>query len=117
MRIPLFLKPNLRKVIIFLIFLFIAAAGGSEAWVFSGKDAGIPKPWLYKTLEPFNISFWGISIYLLLPIYLLVSVITPIVHTPNFLITIVAVIYLYFLASIIEYGIQYFIRKRNERSR
>jgi len=52
--------------LIFGIFLFIAFAGHIQSWVFSGKDAGNPKPPFFDLLEPF--PFWPIWGLLILPL-------------------------------------------------
>lgn len=58
-----FFMPNGKKVFILLIFVFIAYAGGVQAWTFAKAGA---KPFLYDLLAP--IPFWVILMYLLLPL-------------------------------------------------
>jgi len=71
-----FLKLDLRKCIVFVLFIFIVFAGHTQSWVFSGKDIGLPKPPLFDLLAPF--PFWIILVFLLLPLALLSNLIVAI---------------------------------------
>ena len=71
-----FLMPDLRKCIVFLVFMFICFAGYIQSWVFSGKDIGSPKPPLFDLLAPF--PFWIVWVFLLLPLILLSNLIVAI---------------------------------------
>lgn len=108
-RIKEFLKPDVKKCIIFAIFTFIVYAGYTQSWVFSGKETGAPKPPLFDLLAPFPF-LWGISALLLLPISLLYSLIITIgghfiAQVPNWLFRIINrifdLVYLYLLSCLI----------------
>jgi len=60
-----FLKPEWRKLLLFTIFVAIAAGGMIQAWAFSDVP---PKPPLYDLLRPFPI--WPMWIFLLMPLAL-----------------------------------------------
>ena len=64
-----FVRPDRRKVVLSVILLFILWGGQTQAWVFSDKDMGVPKPFLYDMIEP--LPFWVISAFLFAPMGLL----------------------------------------------
>ncbi len=104
-----FLNPNPNKILIFVIFLFIAFAGYTQSYVFSGKDTGSPEPPLYDLLEPF--PFWAIWVLLILPLTLLSGVIVTvggydadfIMRGPFWLFMIIQLIYFYILSCSITF--------------
>src|SRR3989344_1814073 len=96
-----FFKPDLRKIIIFMIFMFIAFGGQTQSWVFSDKDMGLPKPPLFDLLAPF--PFWIVWVFLLAPLALLSNLIVAIggydmdfiMREPFWLFGIINLIYFY----------------------
>ena len=64
-----FVRPDRRKVVLSVILLFILWGGQTQAWVFSDKDMGVPKPFLYDMIE--QLPFWVISAFLFAPMGLL----------------------------------------------
>lgn len=68
-----FFRPDWKKIFVFAIFIFIAFAGNTQTWAFSGRELGEPKPLFYDLLR--GIPFWTIWIILLLPILLLSNLI------------------------------------------
>ena len=102
-----FLNHDLRKCIVFLVFIFICFAGYTQSWVFSGKDIGSPKPPLFDLLAPF--PFWIIWVFLLLPLALLSNLIVAIggynvdfiMRGPFWLFGIINLIYFYLLSCLI----------------
>jgi hypothetical protein len=64
-----FVRPDRRKIVISVVLLIILWGGQTQAWVFSDKDMGVPKPFLYDLIEP--LPFWVISVLLFAPIGML----------------------------------------------
>ncbi len=64
-----FVRPDRRKIFFSIILLIILWGGQTQAWVFSGKDMGVTKPFLYDVIEP--LPFWVISAFLFAPMGLL----------------------------------------------
>ena len=56
-----FFKPDWKKLVLFGVLILIAFAGSTQSWIFSGKDAGLPKPLFYDFFSP--IPFWPIWMY------------------------------------------------------
>lgn len=104
-----FFKPDWKKIPVFVIFMFIAFAGHTQSWVFSGKDAGLPKPPLFDLLRPF--PFWVIWILLLLPLGLISNVIVAvggygadfIMGGPFWLFWIIQSVYFYTVSCLISF--------------
>lgn len=102
-----FFKPDLRKIIIFGIFMFIAFAGYTQTWVFSGKDMGLPKPPIFDILAPF--PFWVVWLFLISPLALLSNLIVAIggynadfiMRGPFWFFGIINLIYFYVLSCLI----------------
>ena len=113
-----FFKPDLMKIVLFMIFMFIAFAGYTQSWVFSGKDMGSPKPPLFDLLAPF--PFWVVWVFLLLPLALLSNLIVTvgdydmdfIMRGPFWPFGIINVIYFYMLSCLIIFVVDKFRRKR-----
>lgn len=61
------LKSSGLKVVLFVMFVFIATMGYIQSWVFAGKDVGASKPPFYDLLASF--PFWSLWMYLLLPLF------------------------------------------------
>ena len=68
-----FVRPDRRKIFISIILLIILWGGQTQAWVFSGKDMGVPKPFLYDVIEP--LPFWVLSVFVFAPMGLLSNLI------------------------------------------
>ena len=104
-----FLKPDRKKILILLIFLFIAFAGHTQSWVFSGKDMGLPKPPLFDLLKIF--PFWVVWVLLLLPLGLLSNLLVTIggydadfvMRGPFWLFWMIQVIYFYLLSCSVRF--------------
>jgi hypothetical protein len=89
-----FLKPTPSKVILFGLFMAVVIGGYIQAWAFSGKDMGTPRPFLYDILKP--LPFWSLWMYMSLPL-LVISGPFSFISGPLFLP--VNMIYFYILAS------------------
>jgi hypothetical protein len=64
-----FLRPDIRRVLLFAVFLFIVVGSNIQSYAFiDGEEQGIPKPPLYDLLRPF--PFWAMEMSLMLPILL-----------------------------------------------
>lgn len=63
-----FLKPSWKKLLVLVIFMFIAFAGYIQSWGISGDEVELPKPLLYDVLTPF--PFWILLMYLLVPVFI-----------------------------------------------
>ena len=61
-----YLRPNLLKILILILFLVLMYLGITQSWIFAEKDAGATKPWLYDTISFF--PFWSIWIFTLIPL-------------------------------------------------
>lgn len=109
MKVKQFVRADRRKFIIFATFMFIAFAGYTQSWVFSGKDIGLPKPLLFDLFAPF--PFWIIWTTLLLPLGLLSNVIVAIggykadfiMRGPFWLFVIINLAYFYMLSCLITF--------------
>ena len=62
----MFFKPDRRKLIVMGVFLFLLWGSHTQAWVFSDKDMGLSKPFLYDLIEPF--PFWIIGVFVFAPV-------------------------------------------------
>ena len=64
-----FLKPDIRRILLFAVFLFIMIGSHVQSYAFiDGEEQGIPKPPLYDLLRPF--PFWAMEMSLMLPVAL-----------------------------------------------
>jgi hypothetical protein len=61
-----FLKPNLTKLIVWTIFIFIMIVGYSMTWAFG--DHSTPEPFLSQILGGAGVPFWVIWSFLTLPL-------------------------------------------------
>lgn len=68
-----FFRPDWKKLTVLAIFLFIAFAGNTQTWAFSGRELGEPKPLFYDLFG--GIPIWTIWVMLLLPIIMLSNLI------------------------------------------
>lgn len=55
-----------RGIFFLVLGLIILWGGHTQAWVFSDKDMGLPKPFLYDLIEPF--PFWIIGVFVFAPV-------------------------------------------------
>lgn len=102
-----FFRPDWKKLSIFAVFLFIAYAGHTQTWTFSGKDLGEPPPPLYDLLKPF--PFWITWVILLAPIILLSNLIVAVAgydadfigRGPFWVALIIQSVYFYILSCLI----------------
>lgn len=85
-----------------MFFHFVALAGYIQAWVFSGKDMGLPKPPFYDLLNPF--PFWPLWMMLILPLAFLKG--------PGWIFWPAQFIYFYFLASLIVFLFNKILKKQ-----
>jgi hypothetical protein len=115
-----FFKPSPWKLLIFGVFMFIAFAGDTVSWCFSGKDAGLPKPILYDFLISSHLDIlWVIWVELMLPLSLLSNILVSIggyetdfiMRGPHWLFWIIQIIYFYIIACIIYFLGKILIRK------
>lgn len=94
------LKPDLRKLFLFAIFIAIAVGGKIQAWVFSDM---LPKPPLYDLLRPFPI--WSMWIFLMIPLALVVLPLRllgiDVMGGPAWLFIIANIAYFYLLSCVV----------------
>jgi len=105
-----FLKPDWRKTLVFLIFLFIAFGGHTLSYVFSdGEERGLLKPPLFDLFSRFLPFLWVVWVFLLMPLHLLSSLLVAIggyeadfvMRGPFWLFVIIQLIYFYLFSSLI----------------
>lgn len=104
-----FFGPDWKKLTIFAIFLFIAFAGNTQTWAFSGRDLGEPKPLFYDLF--LGIPFWTIWVMLLLPILMLSNLIVGVAgykadfvgRGPLWFVLLIHLVYFYILACLIVF--------------
>ena len=94
------LKPDWKKILLFLIFVAIAIGGKIQAWAFTDMP---PKPPLYDWIRPFPI--WPICMLLLMPLALLVYPLrllkVDVMGGPAWLFLLANMIYFYILSCLI----------------
>jgi hypothetical protein len=110
------LKPEWKKILLFLIFIAIAIGGKIQAWAFTDMP---PKPLLYDWIRPFPI--WPIWMLLLMPLAVLVYPLRllgiDVMGGPAWLFLLANIIYFYILSCIIVSGLVWIIaRWRSQRS-
>ena len=103
-----FLRPDWKKLVLFGVLVFIAYAGFVQSWVFSGKDAGLPKPFLYDLLNP--IPFWPIWMYLITPIFILTG--GTLNFAPPWIFWIVNFVYFYLVCCAVVFFIERMSKNR-----
>ncbi len=99
-----FFKPDARKVGIFFLFVFVLIGARIQAWAFSGKDMGIPKPPLYDFLEP--LPLWVLWVVLALPLILLSGAISSLgtgFVVPGWIFWVSNLVYFYALSCAISF--------------
>lgn len=100
------LRPDWRKILLFAIFISLAAGGMIQAWSFSEIP---PKPPLYDLLLPLPI--WSIWMFLLIPLALLVFPLRllglDLLGGPSWLFMAASIIYFYLLSCLLAAGYQW----------
>ncbi len=100
------LRPERKKILLFVLFIAIAIGGKIQAWVFS--DAA-PKPLLYDLLRLFPL--WTIWIFLLTPLAMLTLPLRflglDVMSGPSWLFILSNIIYFYLLSCIIVAGFRW----------
>jgi hypothetical protein len=112
-----FFKPDWKKLTLFAVFLFIAFAGNTQTWAFSGRDVGEPKPWFYDLFQ--GIPFWTIWVFLLLPVLMVSNLIVAVAgyqadfvgRGPWWVMLIIHLVYFYALACLIVFVGDWLIKK------
>lgn len=117
-----FFTPDWRRLLVFVILVLVAFAGYTQSWVFSDKDAGVPKSPFFDLLAPF--PFWLSWVMLLFPLGMLSNLVVAIggykadliMRGPFWLFWVIQLLYFYVISCVIAsvwMGLIKRARKRN----